>query len=90
MGDHLRKLMQETIDVVLRLTNQTKLLDTDKVVRRAVEARLPFCDTINVLQVLLLKTLREGECTDPILLDTLQVSIQGVVAGKDLERNIGI
>ena len=49
-GEELRKELEECIKSILLITNESRLLENDPVVRRAVEARLPFCDTLNILQ----------------------------------------
>jgi len=42
--------LHDCIDSILEITGESRLLENDPVVRRAVEARLPFCDTLNILQ----------------------------------------
>ena len=49
-GEELRTELEECIKSILLITNETRLLENDPVVRRAVEARLPFCDTLNIVQ----------------------------------------
>jgi phosphoenolpyruvate carboxylase len=49
-GEELRSLLEATIRSILLVTTERRLLENDPVVRRAVEARLPFCDTLNILQ----------------------------------------
>ena len=78
-GEELRNELNECIRGILLVTCENRMLENDPVVRRAVEARLPFCDTLNILQVLVLKRLRSNDA-DAFLTDTLAVSIQGIVA----------
>ena len=49
-GEELRTELEECIKSILLITNESRLLENDPVVRRAVEARLPFCDTLNIVQ----------------------------------------
>ncbi|KAI9006777.1 phosphoenolpyruvate carboxylase [Hyaloraphidium curvatum] len=57
-GDTLRAEYAETVQDILKITNQEQLLDNDPVVRRAVEARVPFTDPLNVLQANILAKVR--------------------------------
>ena len=50
LGEELRAELHDCINSILQITGESRLLENDPVVRRAVEARLPFCDTLNILQ----------------------------------------
>lgn len=50
LGASLHEQLQQAIDVVLDITGQTRLLDDDRVTRRAVEARHPYIDPLNLIQ----------------------------------------
>ena len=58
LGVTLRSELAETVEDILKITDQVQLLDNDPVVRRAVEARVPFTDPLNVLQANILSRLR--------------------------------
>lgn len=67
------------------VTNSDQLLKSEPVVQRTIEARIPFTDTLNLIQVEVLKKLRDNEQMDEIakrcLEDAMIVSIQGVATG---------
>lgn len=58
LGVKLREELAETVQDILKISDQIQLLDNDPVVRRAVEARVPFTDPLNVLQANILARLR--------------------------------
>eukprot|EP00124_Ichthyophonus_hoferi_P005071 Ihof_evm3s658 gene=Ihof_evmTU3s658 len=74
-GKAVHEELDRTMASVLKVTAQFKVLEEDPVVRRSLEARLPYIDPLNILQMNILKRLRSGE-TDPILEDALVVTIQ--------------
>lgn len=85
MGDKLRAQLQETIDMVLYVTGHQKLGDNNKILRKLIDSRTPFLDPINILQIEILRRLRE----DPEnirLRDALLITINGIAAGM---RNTG-
>ncbi|KXS16941.1 Phosphoenolpyruvate/pyruvate domain-containing protein [Gonapodya prolifera JEL478] len=89
IGVELRKQFMLTRDTVLTVSSQHEMLERDPVVRRAIEARVPFMDPINLLQAELLHRIRkanetptDGKASDDILLnDSLIVTIQGISKG---------
>jgi phosphoenolpyruvate carboxylase len=74
-----------TRDAVLKLKNQSRLLETSPMLDRSVRVRLPYIAPLNLLQVELLKRHRRGE-TDEAIGFGIHLSINGVAAGL---RNTG-
>ncbi|KAJ3401223.1 hypothetical protein HDV05_000608 [Chytridiales sp. JEL 0842] len=90
MGATLRQELQALISTILSITNQPSILADDPVVRRAVCGRFPFTDPLNLIQVEVMKRVRESADLSPstadlgyekTLFDTLVVTIQGIAAG---------
>ncbi|KAI8914076.1 phosphoenolpyruvate carboxylase [Powellomyces hirtus] len=85
LGAYLRSRLQKCIHLIKQISQFDHLLASDPVVRRAVEARLPFTDPINLLQVEALKRLKEDEDADreenPVFRDLMSVTIQGIAMG---------
>jgi phosphoenolpyruvate carboxylase len=77
-----------TVAAVLRLTEQTDLLDNEPWLQRSIRLRNPYVDPLNYAQVALLRRLRAGGETDPdeALQRTVWMTINGIAAGL---RNTG-
>jgi phosphoenolpyruvate carboxylase len=93
LGEMLRHRLQEAIRAVLAITGHRDLLDDNPVLRRSIDVRNPYVDPINLLQVELLRRLRETHASraddDPHtagLHRALLVTINGIAAGM---RNTG-
>ncbi len=69
------------VELVLQITGQTKLLEKEDTLRRAIRLRNPYVDPMSLLQVDLLKRWREGDRTDDSVLQALMVSINGIAHG---------
>jgi phosphoenolpyruvate carboxylase len=50
LGHSLHEQLEQAVEVVLDIMDQTRLLEGDRVIRRAVEARHPYIDPLNLLQ----------------------------------------
>jgi len=85
LGKDLRRRHARTIDVLLAVSGQRRLLEDNPVLRRSIDVRNPYVDPINLVQVELLRRLR-GSGGDERLRDALLVTINGVAAGM---RNTG-
>ena len=93
LGEMLRQRLQQAIRAVLSITGHRDLLDDNPVLRRSIDVRNPYVDPINLLQVELLRRLREQNAArsenDPHtarLRRALLVTINGIAAGM---RNTG-
>jgi phosphoenolpyruvate carboxylase len=81
----LRREWQASIDMLLDVTGQTALLDTNPLLARSIRHRFPYLDPLNHLQVELLKRLRSGD-TDERVVRGIHLTINGIAAGL---RNSG-
>jgi phosphoenolpyruvate carboxylase len=90
LGRALRGRLDRAIEVVLAITDHAQLLENNPVLRRSIDVRNPYVDPINLLQVELLRRLRESSRAqadeDVWLRRALLVTINGVAAGM---RNTG-
>jgi phosphoenolpyruvate carboxylase len=99
LGLALRERLARAADAVLGITGHARLLDGNPVLRRSIDVRNPYVDPINLLQVELLRRLRNRPASVPDataaveeaagtlqLRRALLVTINGVAAGM---RNTG-
>jgi len=77
----IRDEYRRSVDLVLRLTGQTKLLESAPTIRRAIRLRNPYVDPMSFLQVDLLRRWREAGCKDDSTLKALRASINGIAHG---------
>jgi phosphoenolpyruvate carboxylase len=86
----LRLRLQRAIEAVIDVTGRQQLLADNPVLRRSIDVRNPYVDPINLLQVELLRRLREApdaKAEETVWLRrALLVTINGVAAGM---RNTG-
>lgn len=81
-GALVQKLMKLTIASVISVTQESELLVNHPVLKRAIDARMPGVDPINVLQAVMMKRAKqEGADDDVTLQDALKVTVQGIAAG---------
>ena len=85
LGEELRRRLTQAIDGVLRLTRHHQLVEENRVLRRSIDVRNPYVDPINLVQVELVRRLREGD-DDPRLRHAFKVTVNGIAAGM---RNTG-
>ncbi len=69
------------IDMILKLREQTILLENEDTLRRAIRLRNPYVDPMSLLQIDLLRRWREGGRTDKAVLQALMASINGIAHG---------
>ena len=93
LGRELRARLARAVSAVLDITGHARLLEENPVLRRSIDVRNPYVDPINVIQVELLRRLRQGrgaggaDDADVVQLRrALLVTINGVAAGM---RNTG-
>jgi phosphoenolpyruvate carboxylase len=89
LGAALRERCIHATDRLLRVLDQSALLDNDPVLRRSLAVRNPYIDALNLVQAELLRRLRAAEAAgspDPALSAALAISVHGVAIGM---RNTG-
>ena len=99
LGQSLRDRLRRASDAVLLITGHRRLLEENPVLRRSIDVRNPYVDPINLVQVELLRRIRQvpqgvqaieraDETTPDLapLRGALLVTINGVAAGM---RNTG-
>jgi phosphoenolpyruvate carboxylase len=85
LGEALRARLARTVEALLRVTGHQTLLEENPVLRRSIDVRNPYVDPINLVQVEILRRLREAN-GDERLHDALLLTINGIAAGM---RNTG-
>ena len=84
LGAELRERLERAIRGVLDLTGHRELLESTPVIRRSIDVRNPYVDPINLVQVELMRRLREHP--DARVRAALMVTVNGIAAGM---RNTG-
>jgi phosphoenolpyruvate carboxylase len=77
----IRAEFDRAVDGVLVVKEQTRLLEHDRTLRRAIRLRNPYVDPMSLLQVDLLKRWREAGSNDDVMLQALLVSVNGITHG---------
>jgi phosphoenolpyruvate carboxylase len=72
---------QASVERVLYLSGQTKLLENSPTLRRAIRLRNPYVDPMSVLQIDLLRRWRTSDRKDDAVLQALRASINGIPHG---------
>ncbi|CAH9082129.1 unnamed protein product [Cuscuta epithymum] len=85
LGADLRGELLTTEKYVLLVTGHEKLSENNRSLRRLIESRLPYLNPMNILQVEILKRLRQDTDNNK-LRDALLITINGIAAGM---RNTG-
>jgi len=85
LGNDLRARLSRATDAVLTITGHQVLVETNPVLRRSIDVRNPYVDPINLVQVELLRRLRESH-DDASLFDAFVITVNGIAAGM---RNTG-
>jgi phosphoenolpyruvate carboxylase len=83
IGVDLRRRLGRAIDGVLAVTGHRVLVEENAVLRRSIDVRNPYVDPINLVQVELLRRVRQGQHEAQ---DALMITINGIAAGL---RNTG-
>eukprot|EP00467_Chlorarachnion_reptans_P001020 CAMPEP_0114535012 /NCGR_PEP_ID=MMETSP0109-20121206/28166_1 /TAXON_ID=29199 /ORGANISM="Chlorarachnion reptans, Strain CCCM449" /LENGTH=970 /DNA_ID=CAMNT_0001718503 /DNA_START=165 /DNA_END=3077 /DNA_ORIENTATION=- len=76
----LHSELKRTQEAVKEVTGHKVILEADKMLKLAVDHRMPYTDPLNIMQVEVLKRLRSG-FTEKELKMTLYSTIQGIAAG---------
>lgn len=85
LGAQLRGELGMTEKYVLVVSGHEKLSENNRSLRRLIESRLPYLNPINMLQVEILRRLRQDDDNHK-LRDALLITINGIAAGM---RNTG-
>jgi phosphoenolpyruvate carboxylase len=88
LGEELRGKLQTTINRILDVTGHSCLLETYPEGRLSLEARNPYIDPINLLQIELLRRLRQTGDDEPVpeVWEAFVMTVNGIAAGM---RNTG-
>lgn len=87
LGEDLRERYGKCVEMLKELTCRGELLERNAVLRRSINVRNPYVDPINMVQVELLRRVRESDVEDQKRLqDALLITVNGVAAGM---RNTG-
>jgi phosphoenolpyruvate carboxylase len=86
VGADLRRRLTATIGSVLTVMGKERLLTENAVLRRSIEVRNPYVYPINLVQIELLRRLREEGHDNPQITNAFQVTVNGIAAGM---RNTG-
>ncbi|MCZ6915535.1 MAG: phosphoenolpyruvate carboxylase [Gemmatimonadetes bacterium] len=85
IGEELETRRADTAATLLTVTEHTELIEDNPVLRRSIDVRNPYVDPINIVQVELLRRLRnQGE--DASLVEAIAITVNGIAAGM---RNTG-
>jgi phosphoenolpyruvate carboxylase len=80
IGASLRKRLARAIEAVNAITEHGTLVENNPVLRRSIDLRNPYIDPINLVQIELLRRLRQPNA-DPALHDAFAVTVNGIAAG---------
>jgi phosphoenolpyruvate carboxylase len=94
LGQELRRRHGQAVEALLEVMGQSDLLADNPVLRRSIDVRNPYVDPINLVQVEVLRRMREcradgesrTESQDQQLRDAFVVTVNGIAAGM---RNTG-
>jgi phosphoenolpyruvate carboxylase len=82
---HLQEEYKWTVQMILQITQQQHLLDNELFLQQAIQLRNPSIDSLNYMQIGLLKRLRETPPDDTVqkenLIAAILLSINGIAAG---------
>ncbi len=83
--DRIRAEYERTRDVVLAITGQSELMESETVIQRSVNRRNPYVDPLNYIQVEMLRRLRALPDPESLEADSLRevivFTINGIAAG---------
>jgi len=85
-GEDLRARLAVARRTVLDALDLPSLLADNPVLRRSIDVRNPYVDPINIVQIALLKRLRDGSLVTPELWQAFMTTVNGIAAGM---RNVG-
>ncbi|MEM9411659.1 MAG: phosphoenolpyruvate carboxylase, partial [Planctomycetota bacterium] len=80
---------QQTCEIVLKVTGDEKILDTEKWLQHSINVRNPYVDPLNYIQVALLKQFRQAQDNNSEQDERIRIlsnSVNGIAAGL---QNVG-
>jgi len=86
LGADLRSKLERATAAVLAVTRHRRLVETNTVLRRAIDVRNPYVDPINLVQIELLDRMRRRNVSAEALQHAFIVTVNGIAAGM---RNTG-
>ena len=87
VGQNLRVRLERAATSLIQVIGESRLLEGNDVLRRLIELRNPYVDPINLVQIEVLRRLREaGDAADQDLWRAFMVTANGIAAGM---RNVG-
>src|SRR4029079_1614625 len=86
IGADLGQRIETTIQSVLQATGKERLLTENAVLRRSIEVRNPYVYPTTLVQIELLRRLRESDVAEPQIANAFMVTVNGIAAGM---RNTG-
>jgi len=84
LGAELRERLGRAVRAILDVADHRELLDSTPVIHRSIDVRNPYVDPLNLVQIELLRRLRERD--DPEVRAALMITVNGIAAGM---RNTG-
>jgi len=73
-----------TKDLVMQITEQKEVLDNNPYLKKSMDLRNPYIDSLSYIQVALLRRLSRGDMSEPEredLTDIVKLTINGIAAG---------
>ena len=86
LGQELRVRLEEMVDLVNGITHHSVLLQNNPVIRRSIEVRNPYLDPLHMLQVELMRVMRQTDEETQQQARALMITVAGIAAGM---RNTG-
>lgn len=86
LGQELRVRLEEMVDLVNGITHHSVLLQNNPVIRRSIEVRNPYLDPLHMLQVELMRVMRQTDQETQQQARALMITVAGIAAGM---RNTG-
>ena len=84
--DQIKSEFELTVNELLLMTNKTEILGNQPILARTLQIRDTYLAPLQLLQISLLKRVRNQKEVDPLLARALLLTINGVAAGL---RNTG-
>lgn len=89
VGQELQQRLQSAVSSILKISGHRELVEENTVLRRSINVRNPYVDPINLVQIELLRRMRQAEAGTNVgteLQAAFVVTVNGIAAGM---RNTG-